>query len=81
MATCSLKQEAVLFHENLELRAIKNLLTGFASRDFAMSLHFLQSVNIGSRDGDPILCSRLPAGIKIINFGEQCEKHIFLRIC
>ena len=50
MATCGLKQESVLLYQDVEQSPYQ--------RDFAMSgkfLHFLQSENIGSPDGDPII--------------------------
>ena len=64
MATCGLKQEAVLLYQNLEQRA--TFLIVHTSMTFIHSfiyshvtlqcpanfLHFLQSENIGSADGD-----------------------------
>ena len=63
-ATYCLKQEVVLLYQDLELRA-KRSLSRLASRDFVMSgkfLHFLQSENIGSPDGDPIMTTFISVG-------------------
>ena len=52
MATCGLKQEAVLLHQDVEQSPYQHHVTLQCPANF---LHFLQSENIGSPDGDPII--------------------------